>query len=157
MKDNEKLIEETTGTEIICHSLDDLEFYVAESTKLIERKHEELLKVTVDKPLYVIKRKVTDSDSNDELEIVLIYDCCYVLFTSKESAEAFMDSFMDISMKEECEVVTVSDYGELCHRLPISMLGDGLIMKRIEFKSDDDVWHCEDLIYDPADNNSKTE
>lgn len=155
MNEKEKYVEQSTGAEIVCHSMEDLGFYVAESSKLIERKHEELLKITVDKPLYVIKKKVANED--EELEVVLIYDCYYVLFSSEEEANKFMDSFMDISMKQEVEVVRVQDYGELMHRLPISMLGDGLIMKRIEFKSEDDVWHCEDLIYDPAGNNSEIE
>lgn len=161
MKDNEKMVEQTTGAEIICHSMEDLEFYVKESTKLIEKRHEDLLQIKVDQPLYVIKRKIVEE--NEDVEVVLIYDAYYVVFTSVESAETFMDSFMDISMKAEVEIVRVENYGELMHRLPISMLGDGLIMKRIEFKEeknnpeDDDIWHCEDLIYDPAGNNSEQE
>ena len=157
MNEKEKYVEQSTGTEIVCHSMEDLEFYVAESTKLIERKHEELLKITADKPLYVVKSTTINPDNEEDLEVVLIYDCYYVIFTSEEEANKFLDSFMDISMKQKVEVVRVQDYGELMHRLPISILGDGLIMKRIEFKSDDDVWHCEDLIYDPAGNNSEIE
>ena len=155
MNEKGKNVEQSMNAEIICHSLEDLEFYVAESTKMIDRKHKELLQITIDKPLYVIKKKVVDVDNEEDTEVVLIYDCYYVVFTSEEEANKFMNSFMDIGMKKEVEVVRVQNYGELMHRLPISILGDGLIMKRIEFKSDDNVWHCEDLIYDPIGNNSE--
>ena len=82
-------------------------------------------------------------------EAVLIYDQYDVLFTSKEKANNFMDSYMDISMKEKCEIGKIETYAELVYRVTTGILADNLIIKRIEFKDEDDVWHCEDLIYDP--------
>lgn len=160
MNEKEKYVEQSTGAEIICHSAEELEFYVAESTKLIKNKHDELLQVTVDSPLYIITKKSYDSYKEEDYEIALIYDEYYVLFTSESEANKFLDSFMDIGQKKEVTVVRVQDYGELMHRLPISILGDGLIMKRVEFEVKEDgnepFWRCEDIIYDPK-NNSKFE
>lgn len=159
MNEKEKYVEQSTGAEIICHSAEELEFYVAESTKLIKNKHDELLQVTVDNPLYIITKK-EENVNEDSFEIALIYDEYYVLFTSETEANKFLDSFMDVGQKNEVTVVRVQDYGELMHRLPISILGDGLIMKRIEHEVKEDneesFWRCVDIIYDP-NNNSKFE
>ena len=150
----EKIIKDSKGVEIRCNSAEELELYVAEAGKLIERRQAALLETSADKPLYMIKRKdpILDEDG-EEKEVVLIYDQYDILFTSIEKAENFMDSFMDIGMKNECELVKLETYRDIIYRIPMSMLGDDLIMKRIEFKEEDsDVWHCEDLLYDPMFN-----
>ena len=57
MENKEKFVEERTGAEIICHSEEELEFYVKESTDLINKRHQLLLNTNCDSNLLVIKRK----------------------------------------------------------------------------------------------------
>lgn len=145
--------------EITCKSEDELEYYVQEAGKIITERQKSLLKLSADKNLYYIKRKLATEDEKsvdenlnaDEYpsESILIYDQYDVLFTSKEKANNFMDSYMDISMKEECEIGKIETYAELIYRVTAGMIADDLIIKRIEFKDEDDIWHCEDLLYDP--------
>lgn len=146
----ENIIKDSKGAEIRCKSAEELEFYVAEATTLIEKRQAALLETSANKPLYMIKRKDPITEKDKKIEVVLIYDQYDVLFTSIEKAENFMDSFMDIGMKNECEIIQLETYRDIIYRIPMSMLGDDLVIKRIEFKEEDsEVWHCEDLIYDP--------
>lgn len=150
----DKIIKDSKWGEIICNSENELEFYVAEATKLIENRQAALLETSIDKSLYMIKRKdpIIDEDGN-ETEVVLLYDQYDILFTSVEKAQNFMDSFMDIGMQNECEIIKLETYRDIIYRIPMSMLGDDLVINRIEFKEEDsEVWHCEDLIYDPISN-----
>lgn len=144
--------------EITCQNLSELEYYVKESAVLIEERQKSLLNMSPSTELYYVKRNIDicdededyENDSEYPVEAILIYDQFDVLFTSEDQAKRFMDSYMDISMKSVCEVCKIETLSELVYRLSEgSILGDDLIIKRIEFKSEDDVWHCEDLIYDP--------
>ena len=149
----ENIIKDSKGAEIRCKSVEELEFYVAEATTLIEKRQAALLETSANKPLYMIKRKDPITENDKKIEVVLIYDQYDVLFTSIEKAENFMGSFMDIGMKNECEIIKLETYRDIIYRIPMSMLGDDLVIKRIEFKEEDsEVWHCEDLIYDPISN-----
>ena len=144
---------EINSSEIKCNSLEDLENYVLEASKLLEKRHDTLLSLTADTELYAVKRKVVSDEELEEdpeaFEVILIYEEYYVLFSEYNKADAFLESFMDISMREEVEIVKIETMEELAHRLPVAVLGDDLIIKRIEFVDENEVCHCEDLIYDP--------
>lgn len=146
--------------EITCKSNDELEYYVMEATKLIAERQKTLLELPAFTELFYIKRKATEEEEeaiNEQnlnpdgypVEAVLIYDQYDVLFSSEEKANMFMDSYMDIGMKAECEIAKIENYAELIYRVTAGMFADDLIIKRIEFKDEEDCWHCEDLIYDP--------
>lgn len=146
--------------EIICKSDSELDYYVSQATKLIGERQKALLELPASTELFYVKRKSTkeEEDYIEEqnlnpdgypCEAILIYDQYDVLFSSEEKANSFIDSYMDISMKAECEISKIANYAELIYRVTAGMLADDLIIKRIEFQDETNIWHCEDLIYDP--------
>lgn len=146
--------------EITCKTDDELGYYITEATKLITERQKALLELPASTELFYVKRKPTkeeeeyieDQNLNPDgypCEAILIYDQYDVLFSSEEKANAFMDSYMDIGMKAECEISKIENYAELIYRVTAGMLADDLVIKRIEFKDETESWHCEDLIYDP--------
>lgn len=139
---------------IVANSEEELEKYVKLASDLIIKKQEELLSLPASTPLFIVKSKVNlyeDQRNEDyhEDDVILLYDEYSVLFTSKEKASKFLCSFMDMSMTARIEIAPISTLGETCYLFPKSILGDGLIMSRIEFKDEDECYCCEDIIADP--------
>lgn len=151
----EVLANDVTRTGVyVANSEEELEKYVGLAGKLIVEKQEELLSLPASTPLFVIKSKVNlyeDQRNEDyhEDDVVLLYDEYTVLFTSKDAAAKFLISFMDPSMTARVEIAPVYTLGEMCYLFPKSILGDGLVISRIEFKDEEACYHCEDIISDP--------
>lgn len=142
-----------TADYIRCNSMEELENVVNESSELIKDRHDMMIDIPYAKvPLYCVKR-IQDTPDYDEdgneLGLMLIYDEYFVLFTEVEYANRFLKSFMDESMLENCIVYPLTTYGELEDIIGTGIIADNLIMRRVEFKDENDVWHCEDVLYDP--------
>lgn len=132
-------------SDITCNSIEELKTEVEKATELIKSRMEILRENIASAPFFYIRNKNNPDDGS-----VLIYEEYYVVFTNEEKAWKFLESFMDCRQIKDCDIAKICSVQEFLDIMPVAMLGDDLVIKRIEFQDEENCWRCEDIIYDPS-------